>query len=101
MIMETARLNTHQTETLKRILKEVNTLPANQLEEVYQLIHSLTTTTMLQNKKTDARHKKILSFAGAFNDMNDKDYTDFTDKLNETRKQLFDRNIEIYDSLLA
>jgi hypothetical protein len=77
--------------TLNNILKEIKDVPVNRLEEVYQLVHSLTPTL----KKTNANRKKILSFGGAFSNMNAKDYKDFVSHTKKTRAKLFDRNIEI------
>ncbi len=77
--------------TLNNILKEIKDVPVNRLEELYQLIHSLTPKT----KSTDTLRKKILSFGGAFSDMNSKDYADYLNETNKTRTQLFDRNIDL------
>ncbi|MCE9539410.1 MAG: hypothetical protein K8R85_09350 [Bacteroidetes bacterium] len=77
--------------TLNNILKEIKDVPLNRLEELYQLIHSLTPKT----KPTDALRKKILSFGGAFSDMSSKDYTDYLNHTKKARTQLFDRNIEL------
>jgi hypothetical protein len=73
--------------TLRAILKEMKGIPANRLEEVYQYVHSLNPTT----KKTDNQRKKILSFGGAFSDMNEKNYNSFLNETKKTRKKLFDR----------
>ena len=77
--------------TLNTILKEINDLPADRLDEVYEFVHSL---------NTDAKHKvnlrkKILSFAGAFSDMPQKEYADFKKYTKTARAKLFDRKIDI------
>lgn len=77
--------------TLNNILKEIKDVPVNRLEEVYQLVHSLTPTI----KKTETNHKKILSFGGAFKEMGAKDYKEYVAHTKKTRTKLFDRNIEI------
>jgi hypothetical protein len=77
--------------TLNNILKEIKDVPVNRLEELYQLIHSLTPKT----KPTDALRKKILSFGGAFSDMSKKDYNDYLNHTKNARNQLFDRPIEL------
>ena len=77
--------------TLNNILKEIKDVPLNRLEELYQLIHSLTPKT----KPTAALRKKILSFGGAFSDMSSKDYADYLNHTKKARTQLFDRNIEL------
>lgn len=80
-----------KTLTLNNILKEIKDVPLNRLEELYQLIHSLTPKT----KPTETLRKKILSFGGAFSDMSSKDYADYLKQTKKARTQLFDRNIEL------
>jgi hypothetical protein len=77
--------------TLNSILKEIKDVPVNRLEELYQFVHSLTP----KNKKTDALRKKILSFGGSFNDMSDKDYSDFLNQTKKTRVDLFERKFDL------
>lgn len=77
--------------TINTILKEINDVPVDRLEELYQFIHSLTPKT----KSTEQLRKKILSFGGAFGDMSSKDYADFVCQTKATRAKLFDRNIEL------
>ena len=73
--------------TFNSILKEMKDIPVGRLEELYQFVHSLNPKT----KKTEALRKKILSFGGAFRDMNEKDYRDFLNETMKTRTNLFDR----------
>lgn len=77
--------------TINTILKEINDLPAERLEEVYEFVHSLNTHS---KQKANAR-KKILSFAGAFSDMSEKEYADFKKYTKKTRKTLFERNVNL------
>jgi hypothetical protein len=77
--------------TLNTILKELKDVPVNRLEELYQFVHSLTPKT----KQTETLRKKILSFGGAFSDMNSKDYSEFLNQTKKTRTKLFDRNIDL------
>ena len=77
---------THNT-----IIKEVNDLPVERLEEVYEYIHSLNTNDMGKAKL----RKKILSFSGAFSDMSKKDYADLIKNVKKTRATLIDRNIDV------
>ena len=77
--------------TLNNILKEIKDVPVNRLEELYQLIRSLTPKT----KPTDALRKKILSFGGAFSDLSKKDYNGYLNQTKKARTQLFDRPIEL------
>ena len=78
--------------TINTILREMNELPADRLEEVYTFVHSLKANT---DKEKKQRRKKILSFAGAFSDMSKTDYTDSKKHTKKTRTKLFDRNIDI------
>jgi negative regulator of replication initiation len=81
------------TATLNHILKEVDTIPVGRLEELYQLIHSLTPS--MARSQSDVKRKKILSFAGAFSDMDEVDYVDFLSELKQTREKNFSRNIDL------
>ena len=76
--------------TLNNILKEIKNVPANRLEELYQLINSLSPKT----KQPDGKRKEILSFAGAFSDMSETDYADFLNYTKSLRAQLFDRKFK-------
>jgi hypothetical protein len=77
--------------TLNTILKELRNVPVDRLEDLYSIIHSLQANT----KKSGKTSKKILSFAGSFADMSDKDYNDFINRTKDTRNNLFDRDINI------
>ena len=77
--------------TLNAILEEIKDIPVSRLEELYQFVHSMTTTT----NQTDRSRKKILSFGGAFSDMSSKDYSDFLNQTKKTRTTLFERNISL------
>jgi len=77
--------------TLNAIIKEMKDIPVSRLEELYQFIHSLSTTT----KHTESLRKKILSFGGAFSDLSSKDYSEFINQTKMTRTELFDRKIEL------
>ena len=79
------------TMTLNAILKEMKDVPANRLEDLYQFVHSLTPAS----KQTETLRKKILSFGGAFSDMNNKDYSSFVSQTKKTRAKLFDRKIDL------
>ena len=77
--------------TFNTILKELKNVPVDRLEDLYSIIHSLRANT----KKSEKRSKKILSFAGAFDDMAEKDYNDFLNQAKDTRNNLFDRDINL------
>ena len=75
--------------TYNSILKELKDVPADRLEEVHNFIHALSL-----HKRSGRLRKKIMSFAGAFSEMSDKDYKDFLKKTRSVRNELFDRSIE-------
>ena len=77
--------------TINTILKELKDVPVNRLEELYQFVHSLTPKT----RQTETLRKKIISFGGAFSDMSNKDYSDFLNQTKKTRRNLFDRDIDL------
>jgi hypothetical protein len=77
--------------SINAIVKEMKGLPADKLEDIFQFAHSLNRKP--SRKKSLSR--RILSFAGAFKDMSDKDYNDFIKHTNATRKQLFNRDVEL------
>ncbi len=77
--------------TLNTILKEMKDVPVNRLEELYQFIHAMTPKT----KHSDRLRKRILSFGGAFSDMNNSDYADFLNQTKKTRTELLDRKFDI------
>jgi hypothetical protein len=77
--------------TINTIIKEIKDVPVNRLEDLYQFVHSLSST----KTQTENLRKKILSFGGAFNDMTDEEFTDFLNHTKNTRTALFDRRIEL------
>jgi len=76
---------------LDSILKEIKNVPEHRLEELQAYIHSLTPKA----GRSESQQRKIVSFAGIFNDMSDEDYAAFLDHTVHTRKNLFDRNLGI------
>ncbi len=77
--------------TLNTILKELKNVPVDRLGDLYSIIHSL----RANKKKSDKTSKKILSFAGSFGDMSERDYNDFLQHTIHTRDKLFDREINL------
>lgn len=77
--------------TLNTILKELRNVPIDRLEDLYSIIHSFRANT----KKSDKRREKILSFAGAFGELPEKDYNDFLQHTKNTRDNLFDRDVNL------
>ena len=72
-------------------LKEVKELPLEQREELYHIIHSINPKAKQQGKL----RKKILSYAGAFSDMNEKDYSEFVESTHTTRAKFFTKTVEV------
>jgi len=54
--------------TIDNIIEELKEVPLSRLEELYQIVHSLTPNA---KQKADTRDK-IMSFAGSFSDMEEK-----------------------------
>lgn len=77
--------------TLNTILEELNDVPEDKLSELHNFINSLKIST----KKSEKKRKKILSFAGAFNDISQNDYDDFVKETKKTRAELFEREIKL------
>ena len=69
----------------------MNDIPVNKLGELYQLVHSMSSST----KPKENLRKKILAFGGAFSDMSNEDYEDFLNHTKQTRVKLFDRSIDL------
>ena len=77
--------------TINTIIKEMKSIPADRLEEVYQFVHTLAPKYVTSASK----RKKILSYSGAFSDMKKSDYDDFVKNTKKTRKELFTRQVEV------
>jgi hypothetical protein len=74
--------------TINTIVKEINNVPIDKLDELYQLICSFTP----KKKRKKSNYKEIMAFAGAFSDMSEKDYSEYTQHIKEQRANLFNRN---------
>jgi hypothetical protein len=77
--------------TLEALLKEMKKVPVNRLDELSQFIHSMTSSA----KHSEKLQKRIISFGGAFSDMNEMGYSKFLDRTKSTRANLFDRKFDI------
>jgi len=78
--------------TLNTILKEIKDVPVNRLDELYQVVTSMTPKPA---KNSNFIKKKILSYGGSLKDMTQKDFSEFVNHNKETRNNLFDRKIEL------
>ncbi|MEO7210352.1 MAG: hypothetical protein ABIY35_05375 [Chitinophagaceae bacterium] len=77
--------------TIDAILNELKNVPVEKLGDLFSIIHSLSVTSKVPEKKS----MQILSFAGSFNDMTEKDYNEFLHQTGNTRNNLFDRDIHL------
>jgi len=73
--------------TINAILKEINNVPLDRLEELYQFVNSLTSKA----RRSEAIRKKILSFREAFSEMTKEDYDDFHNYIKKTRNGISKR----------
>jgi DNA-directed RNA polymerase subunit F len=80
---------------LNVIYNEIKAIPVNRLDELYQVIRSLTPTIKQQDQAPNTRQKEILSYAGAFSDMTVEHYADFTNELHNIRQTLFNRTVDL------
>lgn len=55
--------------TINAIVKKMKEVPVERLEELYQIVNSLSPTA----EQKETVRKKILSFGGAFSDMSNTD----------------------------
>lgn len=78
--------------TFNSIIKELNGLPVDKLEDVYEYIHSIKEQ---EKKVKDKNKKKIMSFAGAFSGMSDNDFTDLKAEIKRARSEMFTRKNDI------
>ena len=74
--------------TIDSIIEELKEVPQSRLEELYQIVHSLTPKA----KQETITRDKIMSFAGSFSDMEDKDYDGYLNQTKTVRASLFTRN---------
>jgi len=77
--------------TLNIVIREIKYIPVERLEDLYSFVLSLNTKI----KKSDNLRKNVLSFAGSFSDMTDKNYSDFVNETKKVRTNLFARNIDL------
>jgi predicted transcriptional regulator YheO len=59
---------------------------------VFRIKKDVNTVSVSQE---DSQRQKILSFAGAFSDMNEETYSMFMNEIKQTRNNTFNRNIAL------
>ena len=77
--------------TYKTIIEEINQIPVEFLEEVYNIIHSFGKKDTNLKRNRD----KILNFAGSWTDMTDEDFYDMMTEIKNSKEDMFSRNIEL------
>jgi hypothetical protein len=75
----------------EQIIREINEIPAQRLEEVYQFVHALNP----KSESTVAKRKKIMAYAGSFADMESKAWQSFAKTVKRTRRKLFNRHVDL------
>ncbi|OQX99436.1 MAG: hypothetical protein B6I24_02630 [Bacteroidetes bacterium 4572_128] len=79
------------TVTYQTIINEINQIPVFYLQEAFQILHSF--NEKIADKK--ANRNQILSLAGTWNDMSDKDFQDMINEIKSNRNEIFSKNIEL------
>ena len=70
-----------------KLLKEINLLSEEKLKEIYDLIHFF--RLGLQKSKSKGKSKSIMTFAGIWREMSEKDFNDFSNEVEMRRKSAF------------
>ena len=68
-----------------KILEELEHIPAYQLSELYNLVHSF----RLSSESNRTSPQSIMEFAGCWNDFPNEIYTDLLDDISLRRQQAF------------
>ncbi|KOR32205.1 hypothetical protein TI05_08760 [Achromatium sp. WMS3] len=77
----------YTTTTLRtQVLNEIQNIPENRLEEIYNLVHFFRMGIEAQHQNTA---KTILQFAGAWQDMDDETFTELQEEIAKRRKLAF------------
>lgn len=80
-----------QIELYQSVLQKLSAIPVEYLLEVDKFL----TTLQKETKQKDKKGIETLSFAGSWNDMSDEDFEEYKQVIKETRKNLFNREIEL------
>ncbi len=83
--------------TRETILQELQQVPQQHLETVYQLIHALTVRPEGDGEKL-AAVERIMDAAGMLSHWNDEEWADFEAELQRTRAELFNRPLPDFDA---
>ena len=74
--------------TLEAIVKELQKVPVDRLEETYQFVHQMASTRPANNEDIIQQGRELM---GAFADWSAEDWDDFDAELKRTRQELFNR----------
>ena len=83
--------------TRETILQELQQVPPQHLESVYQLIHALTVRPEDEGAKVKAV-ERIMGAAGMLSHWSDAGWADFEAELQRTRTDLFNRPLPHFDA---
>jgi len=72
-----------------KVMEEIKLIPENKLPEIYSVIHFFRLGLEIGTKAPE----KIMRFAGSWEDMNEKEYNEFSDEISQRRNQAFSRRI--------
>ena len=73
-----------------RIVEEINLIPAEKRQELYELIHSFRVSLKSEENKTN----EIMDFAGSWSNLDEQDFKNFNEEI-EQRRQTRSRRFEI------
>ncbi|VEP18060.1 conserved hypothetical protein [Hyella patelloides LEGE 07179] len=73
-----------------KITEEINLIPEENRQELYELIRSFRTN--LKQKKSDS--DRIMEFAGSWLDISDEDFNDFGEEIEQRRQVSASRRFE-------
>ena len=83
--------------TLEAIVHELQQVPPQHLDTVYQLVHALTVRPA-QEATTAGAVERIMGAAGMLSDWSDDEWAGFEAELQRTRTQLFTRPLPDFDA---
>ena len=75
----------------KSVLKKLSSIPIEYLNDVDKYLTSLTNNINSKEKNRES----ILKFAGSWKDISNSDFEDYMKSIKDTRKDMFNRDIEL------
>jgi hypothetical protein len=72
-------------ELQEKVMEEIRRIPENRLLEIYDLIHFF--RIELETDRKDA--KKIMRFAGCWQEMTDREFREFSTEISDRRQKAF------------